>query len=52
MSRSMILISGTGDFKGDAGVKTAKLGVKQDQIGNPSEFIQKFFKIDFINFRK
>lgn len=35
MSRSVILISGTGDFKGDAGVKTAKLGAKQDQIGNP-----------------
>lgn len=29
----MILKSGTGDFKGAGGVKTAKLDVKQDQIG-------------------
>ena len=34
MSKSVILVSGTGEIKGDVGVKTAKLGVKQDQIGN------------------
>lgn len=33
MSRASILSSGTGEFRGAAGVKTAKLGVKQDQIG-------------------
>ena len=33
MSGAMISKSGTGDFKGAAGVKTAKLCVKQDQIG-------------------
>ena len=33
MSRALILISGTGEVKGAAGVKTAKLCVKQDQIG-------------------
>jgi len=33
MSRALILLSGTGDFKGAAGVKTAKLCVEQDQIG-------------------
>ena len=33
MSGALSLKSGTGDFKGAAGVKTAKLSVKQDQIG-------------------
>ncbi len=33
MSRAMILKAGTGAFRGVAGVKTAKLCVKQDQIG-------------------
>ena len=33
MSRALILIPGTGGFRGAAGVKTAKLCVKQDQIG-------------------
>ena len=33
MSRALILETGTGVFRGAAGVKTAKLCVKQDQIG-------------------
>lgn len=33
MSRAMILISGTGDFRGAARVKIAKLCAEQDQIG-------------------
>ena len=33
MSRALILKAGTGAFLGVAGVKTAKLCVKQDQIG-------------------
>lgn len=33
MSRAMILKTGTGVFGGAAGVKTAKLCTKQDQIG-------------------
>ena len=33
MSRAMSQISGTGDIWGAAGVKTAKLCVEQDQIG-------------------
>ena len=37
ISKAMILFSGTGELRGAGGVKTAKLDVKQDQIGNPSE---------------
>jgi hypothetical protein len=33
MSRALILESGTGDSRGVAGVKTAKLCAEQDQIG-------------------
>ena len=33
MSRALSLKTGTGVFKGAAGVKTAKLCTKQDQIG-------------------
>lgn len=33
MSGATILISETGDFRGAAGVKTAKLCAEQDQIG-------------------
>ena len=33
MSGALSLISETGDFRGAAGVKTAKLCVEQDQIG-------------------
>ena len=33
MSRALILWPGTGGHRGAAGVKTAKLCVKQDQIG-------------------
>ena len=33
MSRALILETGTGVFRGAAGVKTAKLCVEQDQIG-------------------
>lgn len=32
-SKAVSLISGTGEIRGAVGVKTAKLGVKQDQIG-------------------
>ena len=33
MSMALILKSGTGDFRGADGVKTAKLCAEQDQIG-------------------
>ncbi len=33
MSRALILLLGTGDSLGAAGVKTAKLCAEQDQIG-------------------
>jgi hypothetical protein len=33
MSRALSLISGTGEIRGAAGVKTAKLCAEQDQIG-------------------
>ncbi len=33
MSRAKIFLSGTGDLKGAAGVKTAKLCTEQEQIG-------------------
>lgn len=33
MSAALILVSGTGEIRGVGGVKTAKLCVKQDQIG-------------------
>lgn len=41
MSRAMIPKSGTGDFRGAAGVKTAKLCIKQDQIGRPRKRSQR-----------
>ncbi len=49
----MILFSGTGELRGAVGVKTAKLDVKQDQIGNPSECKFKWFlKTGSLVFRK
>lgn len=37
MSRALSLRSGTGDQRGAAGVKTAKLCVEQDQIGEHAD---------------
>lgn len=36
MSRALILGLGTGELRGAAGVKTAKLCMEQDQIGRPA----------------
>ncbi len=38
MSRALILETGTGVFRGAAGVKTVKLCVEQDQIGGQAGY--------------
>ena len=45
MSRAMIFFSGTGEMKGAAGVKTAKLCVKQDQIGKRLSVAAQSFRV-------
>lgn len=49
MSRAMIFFSGTGEMKGAAGVKTAKLCVKQDQIGKQLSVAARSFRVDRIS---
>ena len=46
MSRAMRLIPGTGGLRGAAGVKTAKLCVKQDQIGKRLSVAAQSFRVD------
>ena len=46
MSRAMILRLGTGSLRGVAGVKTAKLCAKQDQIGKGLSVPARTFRVD------
>ena len=50
MSRALILAPGTGGALGAAGVKTAKLYVKQDQIGKRLSVAAQSFRVDRLRY--